>query len=77
MIVIYIEVYRDRFGVEPICRVLSDHGMPIAPSTCYALRGQPVSDRDWTDGHMPGSLRTSTLGFEAGSTTMGPSTASS
>jgi putative transposase len=24
-----------RWGVEPICRVLSEHGTPIAPSTCY------------------------------------------
>ena len=25
-----------QFGVEPICRVLSEHGCPIAPSTYYA-----------------------------------------
>jgi putative transposase len=25
-----------RWGVEPICRVLSEHGTPIAPSTFYA-----------------------------------------
>ncbi len=31
--VAYISVYRARFGVEPICRVLSEHGMKIAPST--------------------------------------------
>ena len=30
MIVSYIDEYRDRFGVEPICTVL-----PIAPSTYY------------------------------------------
>ena len=24
-----------RWGVEPICAVLSVHGCPIAPSTCY------------------------------------------
>jgi putative transposase len=27
-----------RWGVEPICRVLSEHGCPIAPSTYYAAR---------------------------------------
>jgi putative transposase len=27
-----------RWGVEPICRVLSEHGLPIAPSTYYAAR---------------------------------------
>ena len=43
MIVAYINTYRDRFGVEPICTVLSEHGMPIAPSTYYAHRADPVS----------------------------------
>lgn len=36
MIAAYIDTYRDRFGVEPICAVLSAHGMKIAPSTYYA-----------------------------------------
>ncbi len=27
-----------RWGVEPICRVLSEHGTPIAPSTFYDAR---------------------------------------
>jgi len=27
-----------RWGVEPICRVLSEHGCPIAPSTYYDTR---------------------------------------
>ena len=35
MIVAYIDGHRARFGVEPICRVLSEHGMQIAPSTYY------------------------------------------
>ena len=29
-----------RWGVEPICRVLSEHGTPIAPSTFYDARGR-------------------------------------
>ncbi len=30
-----------RWGVEPICRVLSEHGIPIAPSTYYdAIKAQ-------------------------------------
>jgi putative transposase len=35
-------------GVEPICRVLSEHGTPIAPSTYYDARDRPSSraDRD-------------------------------
>lgn len=30
----FIDDHRDRFGVEPICRVLSEHGVKIAPSDC-------------------------------------------
>ncbi len=29
-----------RWGVEPICRVLSEHGTPIAPSTFYDARSR-------------------------------------
>jgi putative transposase len=38
VIVAYIDSYRSRFGVEPICAVLTEHGLPIAPSTYYAHR---------------------------------------
>lgn len=48
----YIDAYRGRFGVEPICRVLSEHDMAIAPSTYWAHRAQPVSPADWDDAHM-------------------------
>ena len=34
----YIDTYRDRFGVEPICTVLSSAGCSIAPSTYYAAK---------------------------------------
>ena len=43
MIVSFIDAYRVRFGVAPICAVLSEHGMQIAPSTYYAHRRRPVS----------------------------------
>jgi putative transposase len=33
------------FGVEPICRVLSEHGTKIAPSTYYAATSRPASAR--------------------------------
>jgi putative transposase len=36
----YIEAHRDRFGVEPICRVLA-----VAPSTYYGRRARPPSAR--------------------------------
>ena len=42
MIVDFIREHADhredgglRWGVEPICAVLSEHGLPIAPSTYY------------------------------------------
>lgn len=45
----YIDMYKDRFGVEPICRVLSAHGCKIAPSTYYAARSRPPSHRALSD----------------------------
>ena len=36
----FIDVNRADFGVEPICTVLRDAGVPVAPSTyCPQLRG--------------------------------------
>jgi hypothetical protein len=36
-----VSVDRPLWGVEPITRVLSEHGVPIAPSTCYdAIRAR-------------------------------------
>ena len=52
MIVAYIDAYHHRFGVEPICRVLSEHDIAISPGTYYARRAQPVSDSDRGDAHM-------------------------
>ena len=34
----FIDDHRDRFGVEPICRVLTEHGVTIAPSGYYAFK---------------------------------------
>jgi putative transposase len=45
VVVEFIDGHRNRFGVEPICRVLTEHGCPIAPSTYYAHRVRPVSAR--------------------------------
>ncbi len=45
MVVAFISDHRDRFGVEPICRVLTEHGVPIAPSTYYAAISRPLSAR--------------------------------
>jgi putative transposase len=42
VLVRFISGHKSRFGVEPICRVLTEHGCPIAPSTYYdAVRRGP------------------------------------
>ena len=55
MIVDYIDVHKSRFGVAPICTVLTAHGLPIAPSTYYRVRalraGSGVSAADLTDAY--------------------------
>lgn len=38
MIVDYIDECRLRFGGDPICTVLREHGIKIAPSTYYAAK---------------------------------------
>jgi putative transposase len=38
-----------QFGVEPICRVLTEHGWPIAASTVRAYRSRPASARQRRD----------------------------
>lgn len=48
----FIEGHRERFGVQPICRVLSEHGCPIAPSTYYAHRRRPPSARAVRDAQL-------------------------
>ena len=41
----FIDDHKGRFGVEPICRVLTAHGVKIAPSTYYAAKTRPASAR--------------------------------
>ena len=38
VVVAFIDDHRDRFGVEPICRVLTEHEVKIAPSTLLRAR---------------------------------------
>jgi len=44
-----IDDHRDRFGVQPICRVLTEHYRPIAPRTYYAWCKRPPSKRALSD----------------------------
>jgi putative transposase len=45
------------FGVEPICRVLLEHGCPIAPSSYYAARARPMCDRVIRDAELLTQIR--------------------
>ena len=49
MVVQFIDDHRDRFGVEPICRVLTKHGVKIAASGYYAFKKRPASARAVSD----------------------------
>lgn len=49
----FIDDHRDRFGVEPICRVLSGHlYWRIAPSTYYAAKSRQPSARAVRDAEL-------------------------
>jgi putative transposase len=46
-----------RWGVEPICAVLSEHGLPIAPSTYYEHVAKQPTGRDRRDGFLVNEIR--------------------
>ncbi len=52
----FIDEHKDVFGVEPICRVLTGHGAPIAPSTYYAAKSRPASARAVRDEQLSGEI---------------------
>lgn len=58
MLVDYINQHRERFGVEPICTVLRDDGMQIAPSTYYAAKKRPPSARAVRDAKLVVDIKT-------------------
>ena len=45
----FIDEHRQEFGVEPICQVLREQGVGIAPSTYYAAKARPPSARTVRD----------------------------
>jgi putative transposase len=49
VLVAFIDAVRERFGVEPVCHVLSQFVCKIAPSTYYAAKSRPPSARDLRD----------------------------
>jgi putative transposase len=46
-----------RWGVEPICAVLSEHGLPIAPSTYYEHVSRAPTGRDRRDAMLINEIR--------------------
>ncbi|MQB02134.1 MAG: IS3 family transposase [Actinobacteria bacterium] len=63
VVVEYIDAHRDRFvegsklGVEPVCRVLRDAGVQIAPSTYYAHQNHVPSPRAARDAELVEEIR--------------------
>ena len=61
--------YKRWFGVEPICRVLMEHGTRIAPSTSYAPsrgRGQPgrcLKGNCWLSSNGSGRRASAVMGW--------------
>jgi putative transposase len=56
VIVAYIDSHRERFGVEPICVELSQHGITIAPSTYHAHKASPVSPAALEEAYLANAL---------------------
>ena len=53
----FIDEHRHRFGVEPICRVLTEHGCKIAPNTYWVARKRPPSARAVRDAELVIEIR--------------------
>lgn len=49
LLVAFIDSVKERFGVEPVCRVLSQFVCKIAPGTYYAAKNRPPSARQLRD----------------------------
>lgn len=52
----FIDEHRQEHGVEPICRALEETPAQIAPSTYYAAKTRPPSDRDLRDQELCASI---------------------
>jgi putative transposase len=48
-LVAFIDSVKDRYGVEPVCRVLTEYVVKIAPSTYYAFKTRSPSARQLRD----------------------------
>jgi putative transposase len=57
VVIEFLDAYKERFGVEPICAVLREQCCGIAPSTYYAARSRPPSKRATRDELVLGHIR--------------------
>jgi putative transposase len=56
VIVRFISEHKGVFGVEPICRVLTEHGCQIAPSTYYDAARRAPSARAVRDEQLKAAI---------------------
>jgi transposase InsO family protein len=49
---LFIHRFRHRFGVEPICAVLSEHGMTIAPQSYYRWLACPIRPAELEEAYL-------------------------
>jgi putative transposase len=56
-LIAFIDAHGERFGVEPMCRVLSEHGCKIAPNTYWVARKRPLSARAQRDAELVVEIR--------------------
>jgi putative transposase len=56
-VVAFIDAHRGRFGVEPICRVLREHGCGIAPNTYWVAKKRTSSTRAVRDEQLRVEIR--------------------
>jgi putative transposase len=56
VVIAFVDDHRDRFGVAPICRVLTEHGVPIAPNSYYAHKTRAPSARAVRDEQVLGEI---------------------
>ena len=55
-IVTFIDEHHARFGVEPICRVLTERGCKITPNTYWTTRKRPPSARSVHDEYLKSGI---------------------
>jgi putative transposase len=54
--VAFIDAHKERHGVEPVCRVLTEHGCKIAPNTYWAHKKRAPSARAVRDEYLKAQI---------------------